>query len=62
MEELIKIEYLENLKYSWTANVLLKNGQITTIWYTALPMSKMMIEKVITVSSDFPKFLINYNK
>lgn len=51
----ITIQYLENLQNSWTAKVQYKNGVIVTIWHTALPMSKKIIEKVISVSSDYPK-------
>lgn len=55
-ENLITIEFLENLQFSWSAVVQLKNGQETTIWYTALPMSKIIIDKVVSVASDYPKY------
>ena len=51
----ITIQYLENLQNSWTAEVQLKNDQIINIWYTALPMNKIIIKKVISVSSDYPR-------
>jgi len=49
------INYLQTLKYSWTALVELDNGQIITIWWTALQSTKETIRYVISVSSDYPK-------
>ena len=57
-KEVLNIEYLENLKYSWTAEVQLKNDVIIKIWYTALPSSKNSIKKVISVSSDYPRHTV----
>jgi len=54
MQELT-IEYLEGLKYSWTAVIEQHNGMEVSIWYTALPMMKRIIKRVITVSSDYPR-------
>ena len=54
----IGIEFLENLKQSWSAEILLNNNQKITIWYTAFPMSKNSIQKVLSVSSDYPKHTI----
>lgn len=51
----ITIQYLENLQESWTAKVELHNDQVINIWHTALPMSKVIIKKVISVSSDYPR-------
>ena len=55
------IQYLENLENSWTAKVQLNNDQIINIWYTALPMSKKIIKKVISVSSDYPRHILITN-
>ena len=52
---MITIEFLEQLQHSWTAIIKMKNGQHVTIWYTALPMSKPNIKRVISVASDYPK-------
>jgi hypothetical protein len=49
------ILYLENLDYQWTANVELKNGILCKIWWTALPSTKNTIDKIISISSDYPK-------
>ena len=46
---------LDNLEHNWTAEVELNNGQTMSIWWTAWPMSKHMIKRVISVASDFPK-------
>lgn len=54
----LTIEFLESLKFGWTAQVQQKNGQIVTIWHTALPMHKIIIDKIISVSSDYPKYTI----
>ena len=54
----IGIEFLENLKQSWSAEILLNNDQKITIWYTAFPMRKKSIQKVLSVSSDYPKHTI----
>lgn len=53
----MKIE-LEKLENSWSAEVLLKNGQKISIWYTAWPSTKNMVADVISVASDYPKFKI----
>lgn len=52
---MVNIQYLESLKHSWSAEVMLQNDLIITIWYTALPMRKDSIKKVVSVSSDYPK-------
>lgn len=54
----LTIEYLESLEYSWTAEVEYHNGVQVSIWYTALPSSKGIIAKVISVSSDYPRHTI----
>jgi hypothetical protein len=51
----MNIKFLESLEYSWTAEVQLFNGQIIDIWYTALPSTQGIIEKVLSVSSDYPR-------
>lgn len=57
MQELT-VEYLEGLTFSWTATIEQHNGVEVSIWYTALPMMKKIIKRVITVSSDYPKYEI----
>lgn len=52
---MVDIDYLGSLAYGWTALVQLGNGQKITIWYTAFPMSKRDIVKVLNVSTDYPK-------
>lgn len=54
-------EFLKTLKHSWSATVILNNGQEIDIWYTAFPMSQNIIQSVVSVSSDYPKHEINYN-
>lgn len=51
---MITVDYLNDLKHNWTA-VVIMGGREHTIWWTALPMRKEAILKVITVSSDYPK-------
>lgn len=46
---------LNLLQHSWTAGVVLNNGQEITIWYTAWPMSKSSIKSILWVASDYPK-------
>lgn len=46
---------LNLLSHSWTADILLKNGKIITIWHTAWPMIKTLVDSVLCVSSDYPK-------
>jgi hypothetical protein len=53
---MISIEFLANLKYSWSAVVELNNGTELSIWHTALASSKDSIKRVISVSSDYPRF------
>lgn len=55
---MININTLD-LKYSWTAIVKQNNGQIVTIWHTAWLSSKHIIKEIISISSDYPKHLIN---
>ena len=43
------------LQNSWTAEVRLNNGQITTIWYTAWPSTKDIVKDILSVSSDYPR-------
>jgi hypothetical protein len=52
---------LQLLEHSWTAEVLLKNGKQISIWYTAWHSSKDSIEKILSVSSDYPKNFVNRN-
>lgn len=56
----MNVEFLKSLKHSWSALVILNNGQEMSIWYTALPMSQNTIQSVVSVSSDYPKREINY--
>jgi len=56
-EEMSKMNPQE-LKYSWSAEVMLNNGTICKIWHTAYPMMKIIIKEIISISSDFPKFEI----
>lgn len=49
---------LNLLEHSWTANVRLKNGLEMTIWYTAFPSMKDIIDEVLWVASDLPKHKI----
>lgn len=58
----ISIEYLSSLSHSWSANVRLKNEQVISIWYTCLPSIKHLLKEVISVSSDYPGYLIKENK
>lgn len=53
---------LNLLNHSWTAEVKLNNGQIITIWYTAWPMTKTIVQEVLSVSSDYPKVEFNNKK
>lgn len=50
---------LNLLQSSWTAEVLLKNGQTITIWHTAWAMIKTKVQSVLSVSSDYPRFIKN---
>ena len=58
MQKALTIEDLEKLKHSWTATVLQNNGFECQIWYTALPSMKHIINKVISVASDYPKHIL----
>ena len=46
---------LNLLQHSWTADVLLNNGQQVTIWYTCWPSIRETVKEVVNVSSDYPK-------
>lgn len=50
---------LNLLQYSWSAEVILNNGQCISIWYTAWPMTKASVKEVLSVSSDYPKHIKN---
>lgn len=43
------------LEHSWTAEVVLKNGQELTIWHTAWHSSKHIIKEIKWIASDLPK-------
>lgn len=58
----LTIEYLESLKYSWTAVIEQHNGVQVPIWYTALPSAKQRIKRIITAYSDYPKNEIGKEK
>jgi len=45
------------LKYSWTAIVKLNNNKIITIWHTAWPSIKGIVNEILSISSDYPKHL-----
>ena len=47
------------LDHSWTAEVVLNNGQLISIWHTAWPMIKRDVKDVLSVSSDYPKHVKN---
>lgn len=49
---------LNSLEYSWTALVRLHNSKIVTIWHTAWPSIKQSVSEIISVSSDYPKYII----
>lgn len=51
------VEYLKQLKHSWTAEIVLKNNLQITIWWTCLPCCNDL-KKIISVSSDYPKHLL----
>jgi hypothetical protein len=51
----MKVSDLYNLEYSWTAEVLLNNNTLITIWWTALYGFKNSIKEVVSISSDLPK-------
>ena len=50
---------LNLLEHSWTAEVVLNNGQQISIWYTAWPMTKNSVREVLSVYSDYPKHNLN---
>lgn len=54
-------EQLEQLEYSWSAEVRLDNNLVISIWYTAWPMLKSTIKEVLSISSDYPKHKVNRN-
>jgi hypothetical protein len=56
MEKLIDPD---TLLFNWTAEVKLNNNQIITIWYTAWPSTKNTVKEILSISSDYPKRLIN---
>lgn len=45
----------DELNCNWTAEVILNNGQKTTIWHTAWPMRKRTVTEIVSISSDYPK-------
>ena len=49
------VQYLESLPVMWTAEILLKNEQIISIWWTALPSTKNEMKQVVSVTCDYPK-------
>ena len=55
----LTIEFLQSLKYGWSAEVILTNNQPTGIWYTALPTAKDRIKEIVSVSSDYPRHEVN---
>lgn len=56
MDSLIKT--IESFEYSWSADVIMQNGFVRSIWCTAFPMMKNTIKEVIWIASDYPKFKI----
>lgn len=53
------IEDLKELEFAWSATIEMHNGCTVPIWYTALPSAQQRIKRVLSVSSDYPKFRIN---
>lgn len=49
------ITVLDNMENTFTATILLKNGQVINIWYTCWPSIRSITKSVINVSSDYPK-------
>ena len=43
------------LEDSWTAVVVLHNGQVIALWHTAWPSSEATIKEVLSISSDYPR-------
>lgn len=52
------LDLLQSLKFAWTADIELLNGQVISIWYTCFPSIKNEIKNVLQISSDFPKHFI----
>jgi hypothetical protein len=46
------------LLHSWTADVKLHNDKVITIWWTAWPMTKSIVKEILSISSDYPKSII----
>lgn len=49
------ITVLDNMENTFTATILLKNGQEINIWYTCWPSIRSITQSVMSVSSDYPK-------
>lgn len=49
---------IAELQNSWTADVMLNNGKIITIWHTAWASIKHTVKEVVSISSDYPRHKI----
>lgn len=52
-------DFLDELEYGWTAEVEMQSGRMATIWWTAWATAKPEVRRIISVSSDFPKYRIS---
>jgi hypothetical protein len=54
----ISENFLDSLEYQWSADIELCNGIVISIWWTAWPPRRGKIKRVLSVSTDLPRFKI----
>lgn len=54
----ISENFVSSLEYQWSGEIELHNGLIISIWWTAWPMRRGKIKRIVNIYSDLPKVKI----